>query len=115
VPVTDYYALPFKEKTVKRVWFVGLLSLLVMTVATAQAAPSAESGSAVVGAATGKMLVASNGERLGVVYRVAPDGSAQIIIDGKLVTVSITTLSSVEGKLTTSLTKSEVPALRQPK
>ena len=60
----------------------------------------------------GKMLVASNGARLGVVYRVGADGAAQIIIDGKMVAVPANTLSKVDGKLTTSLTKSEVLALR---
>lgn len=34
-------------------------------------------------ATEGKMLVASNGARLGAVYRVTDDGSAQVIIDGK--------------------------------
>jgi hypothetical protein len=104
--------LPFKEKTVKRSWFVALLSLLATVAAAAQDTPTAKSGSAAVVAVAGKMLVASNGVRLGVVYRVGPDGSAQIIIEGKLVTIPVTTLSSVEGKLTTSLTKSEVLALR---
>ena len=58
------------------------------------------------------MLTAANGTRLGAVYRVGPDGSAQIIIDGKLVTVPANTISITNGKLTTSLTKSEVLALR---
>jgi hypothetical protein len=34
-----------------------------------------------------------------------------MIIDGKLVTVPASTLSSVDGKLTTSLSKSQVLAL----
>jgi hypothetical protein len=57
------------------------------------------------------MLIAANGARLGAVYRVIADGSAQLIIDGKMVTVPANTLSSVDGKLTTSLTKSQVLAL----
>lgn len=57
------------------------------------------------------MLVSANGARLGTVNRVAADGSPQIIIDGKLVTVPAATLSTVNGKLTTSLSKSEVLAL----
>jgi len=57
------------------------------------------------------MLVTANGARLAPVYRVGADGSAQIILDGKMVTVPASTLSSVDGKLTTSLTKSEVLAL----
>ena len=59
----------------------------------------------------GSMLIAANGARLAPVYRVGPDGSAQIIIEGKLVTVPATTLSVTDGKLTTSLTKNEVLAL----
>jgi hypothetical protein len=90
---------------VKTLWSAGLLCLLAAVTAAAQDAPS----NAV--AEKGKMLVASNGARLGNVYRVGSDGSAQIIIDGKLVTVPATTLSSVDGKLTTSLSKSEVIAL----
>lgn len=96
----------------KRLWFVGLLSLFATVAGAAQDRSSAESGSGAVVAAEGKMLVASNGTRLGVVYRVRPDGSVQVIVEGKLVTVPAATLSNVEGKLTTSLTKSEVLALR---
>ena len=59
----------------------------------------------------GRMLTASNGARLGQVYRVSADGSVQIIIDGKMVTVPASTLSSGDNKLTTSLSKSEVLAL----
>jgi hypothetical protein len=57
------------------------------------------------------MVVTSNGARLAPVYRVEPDGSAQIILEGKLVTIPATTLSMAGGRLTTSLTKSEVLAL----
>ena len=89
----------------KRLWSVGLLCLFAAVTAAAQGTPST------VVAEKGKMLVASNGARLGNIYRVGADGSAQLIIDGKLVTVPATTLSNVDGKLTTSLSKSEVLAL----
>jgi hypothetical protein len=59
----------------------------------------------------GQMLVAANGSRLGPVYRVATGGDVQMIIGGKMVTVPASTLSSVDGKLTTSLSKSQVLAL----
>ena len=95
----------------KRSWSVGLLCLLATVAAAAPATWSAEAGSAAVVAEKGKMLVASNGARLGLVYRVGADGSAQIIVDGKLISVPAATLSNVDGKLTTSLTKSEVLAL----
>jgi hypothetical protein len=59
----------------------------------------------------GKLLTAANGARLGVVSRVAPDGSPQVIIDGRMVTVPVNTLSVADGKLTTNLSKSQVLAL----
>lgn len=64
-----------------------------------------------VSAVKGSMLISANGSRLAQVYRVGADGSAQIIIDGKLVTVPASSLSLSGGKLTTSLTKAQVLAL----
>lgn len=58
----------------------------------------------------GKMLLSADGARLAPVYRVA-DASAKIIIDGRMVSVPVSTISLVGGKLTTSLTKSDVIAL----
>ena len=37
------------------------------------------------------------------VYRVGPDGAVQMILGGKIVTVPASTLSSVDGRLVTSL------------
>ena len=96
----------------KKSWLVLVLCAVVLP-AAAQApadAPAAPAAAAV--AEKGKMLTAANGARLGAVYRVGPDGSAQIIIDGKLVTVPANTISISNGKLMTSLTKSEVLSLR---
>jgi hypothetical protein len=84
---------------VKKSW-VALLMIAVSLSAVAQEA-----------ATEGKMLVASNGARLGAVYRVTDDGSAQLIVDGKMVTVPASTLSVVDGTLKTSLSKSEVRKL----
>ena len=61
-------------------------------------------------AAKGKMLVAADGARLGTVYRVDSDGAVQMIIGGKMVTVPASTLSSVDGRLVTSLSKNEILA-----
>jgi hypothetical protein len=103
----------FKESLVKKSWLAMVMCAFILP-AAAQAAPDAPAASAAPTAPVaekGKMLVAANGARLGAVYRVGPDGSAQIIIDGKLVTVPANTISIADGKLTTSLTKSEVIAL----
>ncbi len=91
----------------KTTMFVALAAAAVLVTSAAIAQDQA---SAAV-ASKGQMLTTANGSRLAPVYRVGNDGSAQIIIDGKMVTVPATTLSSVDGKLTTSLTKSEVLAL----
>jgi hypothetical protein len=86
---------------VKKSWIVALLCAFVALPLAAQS----------VVAEKGKLLTAANGARLGVVSRVAPDGSAQVIIDGRMVTVPVNTLSVADGKLTTNLTKSQVLAL----
>jgi hypothetical protein len=92
---------------VKKSWLPIVMCAVVLP---AGAQGTADSAATAV-AAKGKMLISSNGARLGAVYRVDPDGAAQIIIDGKLVHVPASTLSNVDGKLTTSLTKSQVLAL----
>ena len=91
----------------KKSWLVLVMCAVVLP-AAAQEASTAPAAAA---AEKGKMLTAVNGARLGAVYRVGPDGAAQIIIDGKMVTVPANTISVANGKLTTSLTKSEVLAL----
>lgn len=94
----------------KKPWIAILACVLATASAAAQDLSAGTEGAATV-AEKGKMLVASNGSRLGLVYKVGSDGSAQMIIDGRLVAVPASTLSSVDGKLTTSLSKSEVLAL----
>ncbi len=89
----------------KSSWIVAAALVFVAATAVAQ-----DSSSAAL-AAKGQMLVAANGSRLGSVYKVVSDGSVQLIIDGKMITVPAATLSSSDGKLATSLTKSEVLAL----
>ena len=61
----------------------------------------------------GAMVSSAEGSRLGAVYRVTEDGSAQIILDGKMITIPASTLSTQNGSVTTSLKKSEVLALKR--
>lgn len=72
------------------------------------AAPAAE----VVRATTGATLRDATGLRVGKVSRVLADGSVQIIYGQKFVVVPATTLSMVDDKLVTSLSKREVAKLR---
>jgi hypothetical protein len=92
-----------------RTWLlVSMCAFATVTVAAADS-PSPEAA-AVTSTAKGKMLVGADGGRLGIVSRVNADG-VQIILDGKLITVPSSTLSNVNGKLTTSLSKSAVLSL----
>ena len=87
----------------KNSWLVIVMCAVVLPAAAqTSSAPVVEKG---------KMLVAANGARLGTVQRVSPDGGAQVIVDGRMVAIPGNTLSATNGKLTTSLTKSEVLAL----
>lgn len=58
-------------------------------------------------ASVGKMLY-SGVNRLAPIYRIKSDGSPQVVLDGKLVTIPASTLSNVDGKLTTSLSKKDI-------
>jgi len=58
------------------------------------------------------MLYGPKGERLAAVYRVGQDGSAQIILNGKMVNVPVATLTASDGKLSTSLAKRELLTAR---
>lgn len=90
----------------KKSWLIALLCAFAAVTAVAQD-PTSDAAAT----AKGKMLVAANGARLGPVYRIGADGAAQIFIDGKLVSIPVTTLSTANGRLTTSLSKSQVLAL----
>ena len=88
----------------------SLLGVLICVFVTVPAIAEDASAHAAVVATKGKMVVAVNGSRLGPVYRVTPDGSVQVIIDGRMATIPAATLSLTNGELTTSLSKSDVIA-----
>ncbi|MFA7602724.1 MAG: hypothetical protein WCY29_06925 [Novosphingobium sp.] len=103
--------------------FAPLAAVAALAVLAAPAVVFADESSQSVRAATdapaaavtvnaGKMLYSSNGQRVAAIYRVNSDGNPQVILNGKLVTVPAETLSDVNGKVTTSLTKSELGRAR---
>ena len=65
-------------------------------------------GAAPIKISEGKMVYGANGQRLAPVYHVNSDGSVQLIMEGRLVTVSATLLSDVNGKLVSSENKGEL-------
>lgn len=95
----------------------------VLALAAIPAVASAEETSQTVRAATdatapaaavsvGKMLYSANGQRVASIYRVNAEGAAQVILNGRLVTVPSSSVSDVNGKVTTSLTKAELSRIR---
>jgi hypothetical protein len=94
----------------KSSFVVSLLAVAALSGAAFSVAV-ADEAQAPVSPVKGSMLVAANGARLAPVYRVGADGSAQIILEGKMVTIPAAKLSMASGRLTTSLSKSEVLAL----
>ncbi len=67
-----------------------------------------DTAAATVAVNAGKMLYAANGQRIAAIYRVTSEGNPQVILNGKLVTVPASSLSDVNGKVTTTLTKAEL-------
>jgi hypothetical protein len=57
---------------------------------------------------SGQMLYDSTGHRIASVNRVTQNGDAQVILNGRLVTIPASTLSQSDGKLTTSLSKADI-------
>ena len=60
----------------------------------------------------GKSLYSADGKRLGAIYSVRKDGTIQIIVEDRLFTIKTETISKQSGQLVTSLSKTEVLALR---
>lgn len=87
----------------KKLTYLAVLGALAMSTAGAHAQAAAQKG---------KMLYGADGGRLGSIYRVTQDGSAQIIIDGKLVTIPGSTIKVDGDKIATSLSKNEVISLK---
>ena len=91
-----------------------LLVLCLLGMAVAQLPTTSHAAATANAAVEGKMLFSEDGHRLGAVYKVADDGSAELIFNSKLVTIPASTLADVGGKLTTTLTKREVYDLTEP-
>lgn len=90
---------------------LAVIPTAVFAAETNQQVRAAADGAAVnsaVAATAGKMLYGSDGNRIASVYRASANGDAQLIINSRLVIVPAATLSLVNGKLATSLTKSEI-------
>lgn len=91
-----------------------ILPLVALFVAAAPAAAQVATVTTTttpVVAARGQMIVDANGVRLGAVNRLT-NGSPQIIIEGRVVTVPASTLTANGSRLQTNLTRSALLAAR---
>ncbi|MBU6267331.1 MAG: hypothetical protein KGN34_07315 [Sphingomonadales bacterium] len=56
----------------------------------------------------GQMVYGANGQRIAPIYRVAADGSVQVIIDGKLATIPASALKVDGGKVVSAKNKADL-------
>jgi hypothetical protein len=56
----------------------------------------------------GKMIYDADGKKLAAIYKLDPNGSPQLLLEGKMVTVPTSTLTEVDGKFATSMTKRDL-------
>jgi hypothetical protein len=91
---------------------LGTVPTAVFAETTQAVHEATEEASAPVQLNAGTMLYAANGYRLGRIYRVNADGNPQVILNSRLVTVPASTVSAVDGKITTSLSKKEVASAK---
>lgn len=90
---------------------ISLLAIAAAAMTPALANAQTATSTPVV-ASAGKALYSTDGKRIGAVYRVLPNGSPQLILGGKLVTVPASTLSGDNGKVMTSLTRAQLASSR---
>jgi hypothetical protein len=90
---------------------LATLAAIPATVSAAEAnqqVREANTSAGGVAVTAGRMLYGPDGNRIASVYRVTSAGDVQIILNGRLQTIAASTLSDVNGKVTTSLAKSEI-------
>lgn len=91
---------------------VALVPMTALAAENTEAVHAVTEEAAALDVNAGKMLYGANGHRIASIYRVTSEGDPQIILDGRMVTVPASTLSEVDGKVTTSLTKREIARSR---
>lgn len=82
-------------------------ALPVSALVSVNAAVAAEPDG-LVKVAVGKMLYDADGKKLAAIYKLDAKGSPQLLLDGKMVTVPTETLTEVDGKFATRMTKRDL-------
>lgn len=93
----------------KKIAAIALIAAALGAIPSAVFAGEAADGStAQVEIKRNAMLYNSEGKRLARVYDITRDGDPQVILNSKLYTIPASTLSIVNDKLTTSLSKRDI-------
>ena len=91
----------------------SLAPVAVYAAETSQSvAATADVAAAAPSVTAGRMIYGANGQRIAAAYRVTANGTVQVILDGKLVSIPASSLSETDGKLVSSLTKAELARAR---
>lgn len=99
-------------KTISPLFALTLLAAIPCASHAQDAGAAKGAATAPISVKAGKALYAAGGKRLGAVYRVRADGAPQLIVDGKLVTVPVSTLTLNGGKVITSMTTAQLLSAR---
>lgn len=91
----------------KKFGLIVALSVALPATALASAALAAEP-SALAKVLVGKLLYDAEGKKLAPIYKLDPNGVPQILLDGKMISVPMSSLTEVDGKFTTKLTKRDL-------
>jgi len=72
------------------------------------AGAQADEAMAAIKVTEGKMLYGPDGQRLAPVYHVNSDGSVQVILNGRLVTIAASGMAETNGKFTSTKSKADL-------
>ncbi|MGR4864743.1 hypothetical protein [Caulobacter sp. LARHSG274] len=86
---------------------LALVAALPVSALVSVSAVAAAEPEGLVKVAVGKMLYDADGKKLAAIYKLDSKGP-QLLLDGKVVTVPAATLTEVDGKFATSMTKRDL-------
>lgn len=92
----------------KKFGLIVALSALLPVTALVGATTAVAEESALAKALVGKLLYDIDGKKLAPIYKIDGSGAPQILLDGRAVTVPMSSLTEVDGKFTTKLTKRDL-------
>lgn len=93
---------------VKKFGLILALAAVLPVTALVSANTAFAADDALSKAMVGKLLYDGEGKKLAAIYKLDANGSPQILLEGKMVTVPLATLKKDDDKFATSLTKKDL-------